>query len=289
MNTKTTEPIEDVVEERPNDIEEMLQGVVPYWRPIAAAVALLVGVVAVFGVLKSGQQKAREGAWTDYFTATTNRDGDVLQQLADSSSGEVAGWAQYTAAQAKLIEGSGTVYENRDAAREAFTEAVTAFGKVMERTTSEQVLLKKRALYGLAQAHEGLNDLGSAKVKYQQVVDKWPDSAIAEQAKKQIARLDDSGSKEFYDWFYAQKPPERTTPADGLQLPAAPNMPDFSVPDPNLTFGDSSTESTDETSTPDASDLTTEDASSESADADNSTSDSDAETTDTETTDEVEE
>ena len=146
----------------------------------------------------------------------------------------LAGWAQYSAAQAKLIEGSNALYTARDTARESLNEAVTAFAKAVD-LTKDQPLLQKRSLYGLGQAHESLNDLTNAKEKYQQIVDQWPDSAIAKQAKEQIEKLNDPSAKEFYDWFFAQTPPAPQGDA-GLNMPSMslPSSPDFAMPDPNL-------------------------------------------------------
>ena len=267
MNTKTSQPIDETIEERPNDIEEVLQQIAPYWRPIAGGLALILGVVVVFSLMSSGRDAAKEQSWSNFIAASANRDPEMLQEIADSSSGEVAGWAQYTAAQAKLIEGTKNLYEDRDSARSAFNEAVTGFNKALERT-SGQPLFQKQALWGLAQAHEGLNDLGSAKEKYQQIVDKWPDSSIAERAQKNIARLDAPGEKQFYDWFYAQTPPAKKLQPNGqIQMPSMelPSSPDFKVPDPNLLPPDDSTPSGDaspETSAPDSALPTTSDDSS---------------------------
>ena len=224
MKTKEDVNIEEEIEERPNDIAEVIEQIKPYWTAIAGVLVVVVGGLIALNLFSTGQQASREAGWSDFLSATANRDPSQLQELADSSSGNVAAFAQQAAAQAKLIEASAAVHRERGLAKTGYEEAVQGFTKVLEQA-SGQDLIQKQALMGLGQAHEGLNDLAKAKEQYQQIVDKWPDSSIAKEAKSHLDRLNDPKSKEFYDWFFAQTPP--------TQLPASgevPGLPSFDAP-----------------------------------------------------------
>lgn len=236
MSTKTKPPVEEeVVEERPNDIEEVLQQVLPYWRPIAAAVAVLLGVLVVSSFLSNNRKAANESAWTSYIAASADGDSEMLEEIAKTSSGEVATLAQYTAAQSKLIEGSNKVHTDRDASRVALNSAVDGFTKALE-LVSGKPMLEQRSMWGLGQAYEGLNDLGKAKTQYQQLIETHPGAPLSELAQKRVESLDSPGTKEFYDWFFTQNPDDKVAASGDVKMPSMslPGSPDFSVPDPNL-------------------------------------------------------
>ncbi len=234
----------------PNDIAEMLQQFVPYWRQAVGAVVLGVLAIGGFQMLQSNRDAAVERGWTDFFSATANRDPVRLEEIATASGSTPVGpWAQQAAAQAKLVEGSAAVYTDRDKAAASFQEAVDGFTAAIGLAADDE-LIRQRSMLGLAQAYEGLNDLPNAKQSYQKLIDAFPETSIADQAQQRMESLSDPATSSFYEWFFAQQPPA-ALPASG-EVPGLP----FGVPDepdislPNFgdlpTDGDSSdTESTD--------------------------------------------
>lgn len=239
MKTKEQEEATEL-----NDLNDVLAFVGPYWRAIAGVCILLVGGMIVFGLVSANRTKAREAAWTDFLSAAANRDPVELEQIASNSSGSVAPWAQQAAAQAKLIEASSAVHSDRGVAKRGFEEAVEGFNKAIEQSANYELILQ-RSILGLAQSHEGLNELGKAKEYYQQLVDKWPESSIAKKAQERVSSLDDPETIAFYKWFFDQTP-VALLPASG----EVPNLP-FEIPDqpdvtvPNPTDSSASTEDAD--------------------------------------------
>ena len=225
------EPI--VEEQEPEDVSEILKVLAPHWQTIAGGVLLCFLAAAAYAFFTNSRDSAREAGWAAYLGATANRDPVALEALADGNIGNVSAFARQAAAQAKLIEASSAVYTNRQTAQTGFTEASAAFEQAITQAGNNE-LIKKRSIWGLGQAREGLNDLAKAKQAYQQILDTWPDTPLAKQAQRRIESLDDPKTKEFYDWFFAQKPPAAKLPASG----AIPNLPfetpgdTFTVPDP---------------------------------------------------------
>lgn len=256
MSTKTREPVEEeVVEERPNDIEEVLKSVMPYWRPIAGVLALLLGLLVVTTMLSGSRKAAEESAWASFMAASGNGDTEMLQEIASTGSGDVAMLAQYKAAQSNLIKGNAEVHKNRDSSRVALNAAVDGFTKTIERSTGQE-LIEQRAIWGLGQAYEGLNDLGKAKTQYQKLVEKFPEAPLSKRAEQRVVSLDDPATKEFYDWFFTQNPADKLTTGD-VKMPSMklPGSPDFSVPDPNLMPADDNADDTTSESSAPAPDL----------------------------------
>ena len=284
------EPI--VEEQEPEDVSEILKVLAPHWQTITGAVLLCFVAVAAYAYFTSSRDSAREAGWAEYLGATANRDPVALQTLADGNIGTVSAFARQASAQAKLIEASSAVYTNRQTAKTGFTEAATAFEQAITQAGNNE-LIKKRSIWGLGQAREGLNELAKAKQAYQQILDTWPDTPLAQQAQRRIESLDDPKTKEFYDWFFAQTPPAAKLPASG----SIPNLPfetpddTFGVPDPSgsadtgssdssdtagATNIETSTESTDVASpfeSPATSDLIDESAPEDAANTDSSAAD----------------
>lgn len=239
---KTDEQAQIAEEEPGNDVADVLEQLLPYWRPIVGGIVLVVVGVTGYSVISGNREAALEQGWNRFLGAAADRNPVELQTLADTAGGSVGAWSQQAAAQAKLIEASAAVHTNRDTAKTAFAEAVSGFKKAISSSASHP-LIQQRATWGLAQAHEGLNDLATAKQTYQEIVDKWPDTSIAKQASKRVASLDDPATADFYEWFFAQTPPAAKLPASG-EVPTVPfgvpDTPDFSIPDPSGSESDTS-------------------------------------------------
>lgn len=216
-----------------NDLNDVLQMLGPHWRTIAGVSVLVVGSVIAYGLVSTSQTKSRESAWTEFLAASASRDPVQLERIADKGSDSVAAWARQAAAQAKLIEASAAVHSDRAAAKQGFEEAIAGFQKTLSEASGFE-LIRQRSVWGMAQSYEGLNDLAKAKEHYQQLVNDWPDSAIAKQAQRRIESLNDPKTIAFYEWFFDQTP-VATLPDSGEvpNLPFdVPSEPDIVIPDP---------------------------------------------------------
>jgi len=175
-----------------------------------------------------------ESAWSEFFEATANGDFKTFQTLAKNQSGSVVAlWAQQAATQAKLIEGSLAMSTDRATAKGSLEEAIVGFNKLLEQAENSKVI-RQRSLWGLAQTHENLNALSTAKDSYKQIVETWPGSTIAERAQARIDSLNNPATQEFYAWYFAQTPPAARLPATGegpgLPFGQLPTEPDVSIP-----------------------------------------------------------
>lgn len=230
---KTTERHQDTPEvhdEPLNDVSDVLSQIAPYWRTIAGVGLVGITAIVLFGVISNNRRTAEEASWANYFSAIDNGNAQALQELANSSSGAVVPWAHQAAAQSKLIEGSNNLYKDREQAKAELEEAVAGFTAAVAGSTNSD-LLNQRSLWGLGQAHEGLNDLEKAKSAYQQLLDRWPESPLAKRAQERIANLNSPETQDFYKWFFAQEPvtPPAFDPATSQSLDV-PSEPDVTIP-----------------------------------------------------------
>jgi hypothetical protein len=80
-------------------------------------------------------------------------------------------------------------------------------------------LLGERAVFGLAKARESLGQLAEARRGYEALAAEFPSEALARVASDRAADLGRESTRQWYDWFAAQKiappagVPNATTPA----------------------------------------------------------------------------
>ena len=217
-----------------NELKEILRKFEPYWRRILGVCVVLLAVISATTLVSTWKKTGRESAWSEFFEATANGDFQDFQELAENQSGNaVALWARQAATQAKLIEGSLAMSTDRAAAMRSLQEAVLGFNKLLEQAENYEVI-RQRSLWGLAQTHENLNELSTAKESYKRIVETWPGFTIAERAQARIDSLNDPATQDFYAWYFAQTPPAARLPATGegpgLPFGQVPTEPDVSIP-----------------------------------------------------------
>lgn len=229
---RKAEPAPVAPAEDDDSFDDVLAKILPYWRVIAGAAVLGLTAMVLVNFLLSSQRKAKEAGWQELMNATASGDAMALQAVADSRSGsEVSVWAQQAAAQAKLIEGTTAIGIDRDSAKLSIDEAITGFEKALAQAGNYE-LIRQRSTWGLAQAYESKKDLDNAKKYYQQVIADWPETKMAEQAKRRIDSLDDPSTKEFYEWYFAQSPTNNTLPESSKVPFSVPTEPDVAIPSP---------------------------------------------------------
>ena len=143
----------------------------PYFKSIVAVSLLLLAAIFAFMVL-NGSQSSRQGAsWAEFMSAFGQRDADLLDRVADSNEGTTAGlWAKQAMADIQLADGTSQLYMDRDAAAEALDDAAAAYKEVVDQA-GKHPMLRRRAMFGLAQANECLSVLTKNKGKNQEFLD----------------------------------------------------------------------------------------------------------------------
>jgi hypothetical protein len=107
--------------------------------------------------------------------------------------------------------------------------AVEAYSALM--ANRPQGLLGERVVFGLAKARESLGQLAEARRGYEAVAAEFPTDALAQIAAGRAAELGRESTRQWYDWFGAQKiaPPAPATnaanPANAEPAPPAPAQP----------------------------------------------------------------
>jgi hypothetical protein len=187
----------------------------PYARLIGGLVVLLV-VLSVAYAYVAGKTGGKVAAgWDEYFEAIDANDRGRLLEVAEKYAGtSVAPWARIVAADMALSDGCFQLFNNKAEARDLLRQAANNYQTVLGDASDD--MLKQRALFGLARAHESLaslEDLNQAREDYKKLLEGWPKGIYAEAAKERLNDLDRRSTKEFYDWFATYEPPKQTSPS----------------------------------------------------------------------------
>ena len=220
-----------------NELANWLAGWVetfaPYWKLLVGACLLLCAVWVAITFVRTNQEKNRAAAWSDLFRQYERGvDLDGLASVAQTHADKEAGlWALQTAADVHLAQGTQQLFQDRVQAKTELDEARDTYQSVVDR--AKDPLLKQRALFGLAQASESLNDFSTAEQRYREVVEAWPSTAVGELAQTRLEVLQRPATQKWYDWFAKQEPvASRLSEFEGLQdLSNLPDSPDISVPE----------------------------------------------------------
>jgi hypothetical protein len=231
---------------------------------------LIVAIIAVLVTwmyfLQSGASSSTE-AWSDFLSAADESDPVKLGEMAQRHAGEPASlWAVLLAADVHLAQGAQQAFTDRAAAEKSLAQAVKSYETVLNEL--REPVLRRRALFGLAEANEALfgvtgdkQHLEAALANYGQVEKEWPESALGRSAKQKKESLETKSAQEFLVWFSNQTPEPPPTPSSssgglgalpgatgGLDLSKLPSAGDLTLPEepaqpatePNPPAGESS-------------------------------------------------
>lgn len=213
----------------------------PYSRLIAIAVGGLIIAAIAVGFYNAQASGRRSDATLELIQATGSSDTEVLKGVEEKFPGTIAAqWARLYQGNQLLAEGIQALFTNRDIAQEKLTDSQAAFRAAL--ATSDDVLLRSRAHWGLARASESLGNLDEAITEYREIVAIGESEAMIEKAEDRIATLSNPETKDFMAWFADQN----FTPADPSLPPALPggealpDLPDLELPDLDLPGGENS-------------------------------------------------
>lgn len=207
----------------------------PYGRGAVAAIVAAIVILLAWWYI-SVQNKAQSAvAWDEYILAVSagTREEQLLEDIAQQNAGTmVASWARLTLAEWKLDAGTSQLLTNKTAAREQLREASETFRALQ---SVREPSIQERATYGLARAYEGMGELDKARAAYLEITEKFAKGPFAAAAKNRAAKLEELGTKEFYDWLAKYEPPaafsrEPGTPGARPDFLKEPDVGTLSVP-----------------------------------------------------------
>jgi len=203
----------------------------PYAR-LALGIVLAVAVVLLlYTYLSSQSARQTEKGFQEYFLAldelNTKRNPESLTRLAESSelaNTPVGHWAQLSLGDNYLRVGVDQLFNDRAAGIKSLHSAIDEYAQVAKQT--QQPMLADRATMGMARAYESLNDLEKARAKYDSLAK--GSGAFSAEAQQRLKDLGQQSTKQFYDWFFATKPPRSRFSGPGIpgDRPNFGNLPD---------------------------------------------------------------
>jgi hypothetical protein len=195
---------------------QLVDRIRPHARTILAALGIVFVSLAAWTLISSQLEAAKARSWETCLAAmdrgNAQRLEDTIRQHPDTTA---AGWAQLILADAALAQGSNLLFADRPKGIALLDEAGARYRQVL--SSRPAALLAERAVFGLAKANEARGDLEEARRGYEVVVADHPGGASAGLARDRVAALSREATRQWYDWFAAQKPPA-PPPADGAAV-----------------------------------------------------------------------
>jgi len=201
-----------------NDLAEATLAIVdrirPYFSTILAGLAAGLAAFVAFGVVQSQAEATRTQSWDACLAAMSAGDSDSFNEVIRRYPGtDAARWAELLMADAAASEGTQMLFIDRQRAEGRLQAAVEAYSSLM--AGGPQGLLAERVVFGLAKARESLGQVAEARRGYEAVAAEFPADAFAQIATTRAAELGRESTRQWYDWFGAQKiaPPASATNA----------------------------------------------------------------------------
>jgi len=202
----------------------------PYFSMILAGLAAALVALVAFAMVSSQAETARTQSWDACLAAMSTGDtesfGDVVRRYPGT---DAARWAELMMADAAVVQGTELLFVDRPRAEVRLQAAVDAYSALM--ADRPQGLLGERIVFGLAKARESLGQLAEARQGYEAVSAEFPTDPLAQFAAGRVAELGRESTRQWYDWFGAQKftPPvpssNAATPTNTEPAPTTPVQP----------------------------------------------------------------
>ena len=210
-----------------NDLAEATLAIVdrirPYFGTILAGLAAALAAFVAWGVVQSQAEATRTQSWDACLAAMSSGEMDSFNEVIRRYPGtDAARWAELLMADAAASEGTQLLFVDRQRAEGRLQAAVDAYSSLM--AGRPQGLLGERVVFGLAKARESLGQLAEARRGYEAVAAEFPADALAQVATARAAELGRESTRQWYDWFGAQKiaPPASATNAANPANPQPP-------------------------------------------------------------------
>ncbi|MEI7782620.1 MAG: hypothetical protein WCJ18_11950, partial [Planctomycetota bacterium] len=212
---------------------ELVDRLRPYFNTILLAAAGLILATAAWILVSSQSAATKAQSWDAYLAGLAGGDVQAFDEVLRRYPGTPAAeWSRLVLADMALTEGTELLFVNKDRAPPRLQTAVEIYAAIL--ATRPAGMLAERATFGLAKARESLGQLEEARQGYAAVAAEFPSGALAQMASDHAAELTRESSRQWYDWFAAQKitppaaqKPAADAPAAAAEAPAsAPAVPD---------------------------------------------------------------
>jgi tetratricopeptide (TPR) repeat protein len=181
-----------------------------------------------YGVYATQRETRAARAWTDfYFSDTAINNLEAISKDYEDTSASV--WARMTAGDQSMAEAMRKWNVDRALADQKFQEAADDYRDAASRSADSFV--ESRALFGLAQALEGMGKRTEAIDAYRQIssLTGLPAEYLTEVSSR-IKWLEGKEGEFFYVW-YNEKRTDAPPPSNDGALPGGlPSIPDISFP-----------------------------------------------------------
>jgi hypothetical protein len=207
-------------------IEQKFAQIKPYLPALLGVTGAVVLGLLGYGIYSSQREARAARAWTDfYFSDTSPQDLEAIaSDFSDTSAGT---WAKLTAGDANTAKALEKWNVDRTVSDQYFTQAVEDYRAAAKASTDS--FTKGRALFGLAQALEGLGERKEAIIEYKRLVSEGFSEDLSSEAKRRLTWLEGKEAEVFFAWYRERSnaAPQPTGPAGAPNIPGLPN---FSFP-----------------------------------------------------------
>jgi len=215
-------PPEDVEEIEGNALADKTLELIDRLRPHANAILLALGgglvVLATWVLVSSQATTTKSQAWDAFLAGLSSGDPQAFDEVVRRYPGTPAAeWSRLVMADMSLIDGTELLFANKDQAAPRLQAAADLYTAIL--AARPQEMLAERATFGLAKARESMGQLEEAKRGYAAVAAEFPQGALAGLAREHADIAGREATRQWYDWFSAQK----ITPP--VQKPAAEDKP----------------------------------------------------------------
>ena len=196
---------------------ELIDRVRPYLNTILIAAAGVMLAAVGFSLVASQSAANRSQSWDACLSALSGGDIEAFNEVVRRYPGTPAAeWAKLVLADVSLSDGAELLFVDKDRSTPRLQAAVELYTSVI--AERPQGMLLERAIFGLAKARESLGQVGEAQSGYEAIAAEFPSGALAQLAAGRAATLKRESSRQWYDWFAAQK---ISPPAASPAVPAA--------------------------------------------------------------------
>lgn len=224
-----------------NDLATRAMDLIDRARPHATAIlaVAVAGLLATLAWLLISNQVAagRAQSWNALLGALASDDqqslrdslADVIRRYPATSASQ---WAEIVLADLAVSEGTDLLFVNRDQAAQRLQAAVNSYSAVL--ASRPAGMLAERATFGMAKARESLGQLDEARRGYEAVAREQASAGLKRLAAERAESLGRESTRQWYDWFAAQKmTPPQPAAAGGAPAAGAVASPDDPLFDKN--------------------------------------------------------